>query len=85
MDVADVNGQTPLHALCSQPGSYDEQPKACRLLLHHGAKMDQQDAVKMTPLAYAALNNNVMLITELIKGNADVNLVDIFGQSPLMH
>ncbi len=80
----DVNGQTPLHAVCSQP-EYWRQPEVRGLLLDGGADINKQDLVGMTPTAYAALNRNRTLVLELIKRKADVNIVDNYGQSPLLH
>lgn len=55
--------------------------KICKLLLRHGAKIDQQDFFKRTPVMDAAFKGHKEAVNLLLAKGADVRLRDNFGKS----
>jgi ankyrin repeat protein len=54
-----------------------------RLLLDHGAKVDEPSGNHTTPLIIALLNGRVALATELLNRGADRNAADDYHRAPL--
>ncbi|GLD91762.1 hypothetical protein PINS_up000295 [Pythium insidiosum] len=79
LSIQDSAGQTALH-LAAQ---YEEE-EAVQMLLRAKAKVDAVDSKKMTALHVAAGKGNFELVKLLVeRGNANVNVVDAKGNTPL--
>jgi ankyrin repeat protein len=74
----DIEGGTAL-AECAINGD-----TACaRILLEHGAQIDQVSPMKCKPLFYAAQEGNSEMVRFLLKRNADVNDANYFSETAL--
>lgn len=81
MDIneGNVKGQTALHIAASSPGNAE----MVRVLLAHGARLNQPDSGQQTALHKAVLHGNVEEVTVLLERGADPNFVDNVGHSPI--
>jgi ankyrin repeat protein len=85
---ADVNAansrhETPLLELCEAAGPQTGTEIADILLDATGINIDARDEYGRTALLAAASNNSRALVNALITANADANLIDDEGNSPL--
>jgi ankyrin repeat protein len=71
-------GKKPLH-FAAQFRNLD----ALIVLLDNGVDVDQREGTGSTALVYAAYRGEVEMVEELIARGADVNLEDVYGNSPL--
>jgi ankyrin repeat protein len=74
----DNYGHTPLQ-YAAESGCLE----IVKLLLKHGASINDGGRGTGTALHYASRNNHLEIVRELIKQGADVNDRDIFGRTPL--
>ncbi|POM63705.1 Hypothetical protein PHPALM_20862 [Phytophthora palmivora] len=79
LSVQDSSGQTVLHLAAEY-----EEVESLKLLLRAKAKVDAVDNMKMTALHVAVGKENLEIVQLLIEtGRANVNVVDIKGNTPL--
>lgn len=76
--IADVDGETPLHA-AARAG----HAQIIELLVSRRASVDVRSRLGLTPLHLAARENNVESVRALLAVKADVNARDAFGCTPL--
>ncbi len=74
------NGRTVLHELAISPA-----PKNILVLVNAGAKINIQDNVGQTPLAFAVARDCPLGAYFLLKGGADPNIADANGDTPIDH
>ncbi len=73
-------GWRPLH-LAVQNGHLD----TVNLLLSLGAQIDGVGKNDMTPIAVAIDESKYRIATKLIESNANLNLPNVFGETPIFH
>lgn len=56
-----------------------------RLLVKHGAKVDEEDPKKMTNVSYTALAHKNQALKALLEAGGDAAHVDAYGLTPLKH
>ncbi|RLN68117.1 hypothetical protein BBJ29_009821 [Phytophthora kernoviae] len=79
LSVQDSSGQTILHLAAEY-----EEAESLQLLLKARAKVDAVDGKKMTALHVAVGKGNLEIVQLLVEtGRANVNLVDVKGNTPL--
>jgi hypothetical protein len=78
--VHDADGLTPL-MLAAIHGHRD----AVRVLIDHGARVNDQSARGLSPLMLAIMNRRLDVVRLLCDRAADVNARDHLGWTPLMH
>jgi ankyrin repeat protein len=89
--VKDRNGKTPLHALAENRSSLKPRNgrQSCRLLLEKTENefINFRDNLGKTSLHYSAeaLLPDPDVVELLIESSADVNVVDVFGKTPLQY
>jgi len=59
------------------------RPRAVRMILEHGGKIEQKDREGGTPLSWAAGSANSEALRILLKAGADINAKDRRGSTPL--
>ena len=72
---------TPLHAACGVCVNGD----IASLLIDANVNVDIRDDVQMTPLHVAARHQNVDILRLLIHKGAEIDAVDVDGDTPLTH
>lgn len=77
-NIADVDGETPLH-LAARNGTTND----CRLLVARGADLHARDRNGRTPLHMAAECGQASVCSLLIAAGADINAKDDTGGTPL--
>ena len=85
-NLRDASGETPLHAALRQPCMKREPIATLNSMIAHDAKLDMaalQD--RSTPLHIAAQTDKVNCAARLIQQNAQPNLEDKDGNTPLHH
>ena len=82
VNSVDRDGRTPLiHAILGSPASQ----KLVRLLIDSGATINMHDKGQAwTPLHYAAREQDLEVVKMLLEVGAEVEAVDIFGNTPLI-
>lgn len=80
IDAEDKLGRSSLRALCENQTS---NLKTVRLLVDNGAYLNAQDSSGNSLLIIACCNKNTKLAEILIRGGADVNLCNKYGETPL--
>ena len=82
VNAVNSRGRTPLHCalLIWRPWNYT---KLAALLIENGAKVNVSDKYGDTPLHYAAYTGDEKTLNLLIDKKADVNAVNISGETPL--
>jgi ankyrin repeat protein len=80
--IRDRNGHT---AAMVAAKNYNGSAEALALLLAHGAKVNEADAVGVTPLMCAAQPANLKAVKLLLRHGASVKARDRDGQTALMH
>ena len=88
VNVEDVDGKTPLHLLCSEDFSYEEEDgnrsQIAKLLIDKDADLNVKDRLRRTPLHLACMNGHLKLAGVLIEhGVDDVNAKDQRGETAL--
>ncbi|QWE33115.1 MULTISPECIES: ankyrin repeat domain-containing protein [unclassified Wolbachia] len=80
VNVADQNGCTPLHC-----AAHNENKEIVELLLNKGANVDAVDLAESTVLHHAisAENCQVEIVKAIIQKEADVDIADKYGRTPL--
>lgn len=96
-NIPDANRVTPLLAVCMYFGKCHELPfrpvlsvateemivKVVQLLTRYNAKVNIWKMGRATPLHYAVQQNSATLVNILLQANADPNICNSKGQSPL--
>lgn len=77
-DCADPRRRTPL-ILAAAGGHFE----VARALLKAGSGVAHKDALGWSALAHASAVGHAALVAELLNGGADVNALDVHGNSPL--
>jgi ankyrin repeat protein len=80
--VKDNRGRTPFHYTL-QDAFTDERAKIAKLLLSHGAGMEEKCNDGDTPLHHAACQSSPDAVQLLLSLGANVNAKDINGNAPL--
>jgi ankyrin repeat protein len=85
IDVNGTNsrGQTPM-IFAAISGSHE----SIELLASHGGDIDRPDKIdnqRWSPIFYAIRNSHVRCVDSLIKRNADLNVIDSNGFTPIFH
>ncbi|KIV87290.1 hypothetical protein PV11_02845 [Exophiala sideris] len=81
INTPDVLGKTPLWWACNC-----FNVEAVRLLLYHGARVDDADLRKHTPLHMASIRGaSKALVSSLLMARANVNSKNLSGMTPLHH
>jgi ankyrin repeat protein len=79
INAKNISGETPLHLACNIG-----MINIVKLLLDSGSYIDiQDDDNELTPIHYAINTNNIPITKLLINYNANPNLQDITGNTPL--
>lgn len=79
LNQVDNTGSIPLHIAARK-----SDPKVAELLLKYGVNIDAKNSITgLTPLAVAVISNNLPMIQFLVDNNADVNIQDNDGNTPL--
>jgi hypothetical protein len=79
----DVNEATPIGVTPLMAAAYWCHPEAVNLLLQHGANLEARDHNNQTALFYATRVADLPTIRALLDANADVNVTDARGETPL--
>ena len=81
---ADVNARifNDATALCLVALRDSDSVEFARMLLRHGARIEDPDNDLWTPLHRAVRRNNIQLVRLLLEHGADVNARDISGETP---
>ncbi|KAK0101622.1 hypothetical protein ONS95_006785 [Cadophora gregata] len=82
VDDKSSNNRTPLMQACDRPPSEDSED-IVKLLIHNGAKVSVRDNNEETPLFLAASNGNYRVVELLIQHHAEVNTLNVAGNSAL--
>ncbi|WPH02680.1 Hypothetical protein R9X50_00554600 [Acrodontium crateriforme] len=100
LDARNNDGQTPLHLAASEfalkiQGLHDgwrverfkrvKSVHVVKFLLSHGAKVDEQDTEKRTPLHYAAGDGLVETVQALLTHGATIDAEDTHKRTPIHH
>jgi len=81
-DIKDTDGWSALMVCCRN--SWPDHDKIVKLLLDAGADIDQTSSTYgFTPLLLAANNGNEIIVRELVRRGASVNLPSKSGETPL--
>jgi ankyrin repeat protein len=80
-NLRDEDGRTPLmHAVLAD----DADPAVVAVLIDRGTDVNAADAAqRWTALHFAARDGNERLVRSLLAAGADVDAVDVFGNTPL--
>ena len=79
VNVADVNGNTPLVFIINKTGNL----KVIQRLLEKGARVNLQNRTGETPLMYAAWHGHLAIVQLLLENRADVTLKNLHGRTAL--
>ena len=71
-------GTSPLRAAVD-----NDHVEIVRLLLSHGAQVDERDRTGSSPLFYAASRGQTAMVAELLGGGANPNLANEVHETPL--
>ena len=78
----DSRGYTALHTLAEE--NCEDLAESVRLLVNSGSDVNGVSLEGDTPIKTAARSGNVVVISELLRQGADVNLTNKLGVSPLI-
>lgn len=80
-NLRDQDGRTPLmHAVLAE----DADPAVVAALIDRGADVNARDTgQEWTALHFAARDQNLALVRQLLEAGAEVDPVDVFGNTPL--
>ena len=81
IEAVDVHGRTKLHRECFSDGDVREVQR----LLNKGANVNAKDNYGMSPLTLTIHNPNFSILSSLLFFEADVNVRDKGGSTPLVH
>lgn len=79
VDCCDEDENTALILAC-----FSNSTECAKLLLEHGAKVNQYRKSGSGPLFFAAQNGNLELVQLLIQHNAQINTQNVIGATPLL-
>ena len=83
VNIRNGDGRTPLmHAILDEDGA---DPLVIKALINRGADVNAIDSIqKWTPLHFVARDQNVIIVRILLEEGAEVDPVNVFGNTPLM-
>uniref|UniRef100_A0A7M4DVM4 Ankyrin repeat and SOCS box containing 10 n=1 Tax=Crocodylus porosus TaxID=8502 RepID=A0A7M4DVM4_CROPO len=86
VDAGNEEGQTPLHAACSQPHEPEDIERyfeVCQQLVEHGARVDVPDRDLQRPLHLACKVANPRVVELLLSHGASVNIMNYSGNTAM--
>lgn len=78
--LIDLNGSTLLHYAVSSKCDIE----MAQTLITSGADINKRNFFKWTPLLHAVMYDELIMVKLLVSKNADVNLPDSMGNTPIM-